>query len=119
VLLVLFAVGDDATRIAKTESLFREVNERIAESAGAVGLDDAEFVCECADPTCTERVNVELDEYEAVRNDSTQFLLAPGHELSARVERVIQRKGEYQVVRKVHDAVVAIVRRLDPRTNPA
>jgi hypothetical protein len=32
---------------------------------------------------------------------------------------VIQRKCEYQVVRKVHDAVVAIVRRLDPRTNPA
>ena len=36
-----------------------------------------------------------------------------------RVERVIHRTGKYQVVRKVHDAVVAIVRRLDPRTDPA
>jgi hypothetical protein len=112
-------VRDEATKIANTESLFRDVNERIAERAGAVGLDDAEFVCECADPTCTERVYVELDQYEAVRRDSTHFLLAPGHELSAMVERVIQRKGEYQVVRKVHDTVVAIVRRLDPRTEPA
>ena len=110
---------DDATRIAKTESLFRDVNERIAESAGAVGLDDAEFVCECSDPTCTERVSVELDEYEAVRKDSTHFLLAPGHELSVSVERVIHHRDGYQVVRKVHDAVVAIVRKLDPRANPA
>jgi hypothetical protein len=112
-------MGDDATRIAKTESLFRDVNERIAESAGAVGLDDADFVCECSDPTCTERVSIDLGEYEAVRREPTHFVLAPGHELSARVERVIQRRGEYQVVRKVHDAVVAIVRRLDPRADPA
>jgi hypothetical protein len=111
-------MGDDTSKIAKTESLFRDVNERIAESATAVGLDDAEFVCECADPTCAERLSVELDDYEQVREHSTHFLLAPGHELSARVERVIHRKGQYQVVRKVHDAIVAIVRRLDPRTNP-
>jgi hypothetical protein len=112
-------MGDEEKKIAKTESLFRDVNERIAESATAVGLNDAEFVCECADPTCTKRLSVELGAYEQVREHSTHFLLAPGHELSARLERVIHRTGEYQVVRKVHDAVVAIVRRLDPRTNPA
>jgi hypothetical protein len=111
-------VGDEATRIAKTESLFRDVNERIAESASSVGLTDAEFVCECADPTCTERLSVDLGAYEQVREHSTHFLLAPGHELSARIERVIHRRGGYQVVRKVHDAVVAIVRRLDPRAHP-
>jgi hypothetical protein len=64
-------------------------------------------------------VSVELDEYEAVRADPTHFLLASGHELSAGVERVIHRKDRYQIVRKVHDAVVVIVRRLDPRANPA
>jgi hypothetical protein len=110
---------EDTTRIAKTESLFRDVNERIAESAGAVGLDDAEFVCECADPTCTERVSVDLGDYEAVRTESTHFLLVPGHELPARIERVIHHAGHYQIVRKVHDAVAAMVRRLDPRAGTA
>jgi hypothetical protein len=112
-------MGNEASKIAKTESLFRDVNERIAERASAVGLEDAELVCECADPTCTDRLSVEVDDYEQVREHSTHFLLAPGHELPARVERVIHRKGEYQVVRKVHDLVAAIVKRLDPRANPA
>jgi hypothetical protein len=44
--------------MAKTESLFRDVNERIATAAGQFGSDDAEFVCECADPTCVEREKV-------------------------------------------------------------
>jgi hypothetical protein len=36
-------------RLAKTESLFRDVNERIAESAQRFDAEDAAFVCECAD----------------------------------------------------------------------
>ncbi len=111
-------MGDDLLKIAKTESLFRDVNERIAESAGGVGLADAEFVCECADPTCTKRLTVDLDEYEEVRGDGTHFLLAPGHELG-RIERVIARRPGYQIVRKVHDRVAALARRLNPRANPA
>jgi len=104
-------------RIARVESLFRDVNERIAESAGGFGLSGAEFICECADPTCTERVTVGLADYERVRRDGTQFLLAPGHEATT-VERVIARRGGYQVVRKVQETIAAVVRRLDPRTDP-
>ena len=37
-------------RMARTESLFRNVNERIAECAQRVASDDAAFVCECSDP---------------------------------------------------------------------
>jgi hypothetical protein len=111
-------VGDDAGKIARTESLFRDVNERIAESASGVGLPDAEFVCECADPTCTKRLTVDLDEYEQVREEATHFLVSPGHEVSS-VERVVARRRGYQIVRKVEQAVAAIVRRLNPRENPA
>ena len=111
-------MGDEASRIAKTESLFRDVNERIAESASGVGLPDAEFVCECADPTCTERLTVELDDYEEVRGEATHFLLFPGHEMSS-VEQVVAHRRGYQIVRKVEEAVAAIVRRLNPRENPA
>jgi hypothetical protein len=105
-------------RKATTESLFRDVNERIAESAQSFAADEASFVCECGDPTCTERITADLEEYEEVRADATTFLLADGHE-DADVERVIERRRSYNIVKKVHRTVVATVRRLDPRAQPA
>jgi hypothetical protein len=111
-------MGDEEVRIAKTESLFRDVNERIAESAQGFGSDDAAFVCECADPECTERVEAPLAAYEDVRSRATQFLLAPGHE-DERVERVVEKGRRYEVVRKVQRVVAAWARRLDPRAQGA
>jgi hypothetical protein len=105
-------------RIAKTESLFRDVNERIAESAQESGADDAAFVCECADPECTEQIEAPLEVYEEVRGDGTRFLLAPGHE-DERVEKVVERRRRYHAVRKVNGIVAAWVRRLDPRASTA
>jgi hypothetical protein len=101
-------------RMAKTESLFRDVNERIAETAQRFEGEDASFVCECGDPDCTDRIEAPLRAYEEVRSDGTQFLLAPGHE-DERVERVVRERGRFNVVRKVHRIVAAHVRRLDPR----
>jgi hypothetical protein len=108
-------VGERELRIARTEALFRDVNERIAESAERFDSDDADFVCECADTDCVERVNVPLDEYERVRSDGAQFLLVPGHE-DTRVERVVERpRGRFAIVEKVNRLVAQTVRRLDPR----
>jgi hypothetical protein len=105
-------------RIARNEALFREVNERIAETAERFESDRAEFVCECADQDCTERVEATLAEYERTRADGTHFILQPGHE-DPRVERVIERRGaRLLVVAKVNAAVARIVRRLDPRAEP-
>jgi hypothetical protein len=50
----------EGEKIARIESLFREVNERIAESAERFDADETKFVCECADPTCTNRVDATL-----------------------------------------------------------
>jgi len=108
----------DYNRIARTEALFREVNERIAESAERFGSDDASFVCECADATCSDRVEVALDDYQDVREDGAQFLLAKGHE-RVDVERVVLRFAGFNVVRKFKPAVRRIVERMNPRTEPA
>jgi hypothetical protein len=105
-------------RIARTESLFRNVNERIAESAQRTESEDASFVCECADADCTERVEAPFGVYEDVRSDGTQFLLAPGHE-DERVEQVVAERPHYEIVRKVNRVVAAHVRRLDPRARAA
>jgi hypothetical protein len=46
---------------------FREANERIEATAYNTRLlGPVPFICECANPDCTEIVRLELDEYEAV-----------------------------------------------------
>ncbi len=105
-------------RIAKTEALFRDVNERIAEASQLFDAGEAEFMCECADAGCAERLEVPLSEYERVREDATTFLLNPDH-VHPEVEQVVRRRRGYAVVRKV-DAVVAMVaRQLNPRAEPS
>ena len=104
----------EAEKIAQTESLFREVNERIAETAGRFGAEQTSFVCECADATCTHRVEASLAEYEGVREHGATFLLVPGHE-DARVEAVVERQDEHAIVEKREPTVRALVVELDPR----
>ena len=103
---------------ARTESLFRDVNERIAESAQRFDADATEFVCECADPDCTHRLEATLEEYEDVRSDGTTFMLEPGHEHED-IERIVERRGRFHVVEKVQKTVRATVRRLNPRPDAA
>jgi hypothetical protein len=110
-----------ASRLAKNEALFREVNERIAQITEGLGsgayqpeaLDGV--VCECADPLCLERVGpLTIAEYEKVRSDSRRFVIAAGHE-SPDVERVVQREPAYWIVEK-HEGVPAdVARERDPR----
>ena len=106
-------------QIARTEALFRDVNERIAEAAERFDSEDAAFVCECADQECTERVDASLVEYERARADGTRFLIQPGHEDEG-VERVVEQRGRrLAIVEKFHAAIARAVRSSDPRTEPA
>jgi hypothetical protein len=109
-------VAEREVRIAQTEALFRDVNERIAESAERFDAREAEFICECADPACAERVPATLLQYEEIRSDGTHFLLSPGHEVPE-VERVVKRPHKRSVVVEKFNAVVArTARRLNPRS---
>jgi hypothetical protein len=101
-------------RIAKTEALFRNVNEEIRDASARFGSETGEFVCECGDPACTEHVRVPLDEYERVREDATRFVVQPGHVMGP-VEREIGRGRGYAVIEKLDRVVMRIVRRLNPR----
>jgi hypothetical protein len=104
----------EEARIARTETVFRHVNERIAETADRFGSDETEFVCECANPDCQHRLAVPLDDYEHVREDGTRFLVAQGHELP-QYERVLKRRRGYAIVEKFRRGLAAAVRRSDPR----
>ena len=105
---------DDKTKRARTESLFRDVNERIAESAERFDADSTEFVCECADANCTHRVEASLAEYEEVRADGATFLITPGH-AHTDIERVVDDRGRFHIVEKVQLRVRELVLRLNPR----
>jgi hypothetical protein len=106
-------------RIAHREALFRNVNERIAENAHRFAANETNFVCECADASCAERVEASLEEYERVREDGTRFLLVPGHE-DPSVERVVERpRPRAAIVKKFSPLVARTVRRLDPRASSA
>jgi len=107
---------DETTiRKARTESAFREVNERIAENARRFESGSTEFICECGDPQCTERVEATLGEYEEVRDQGATFMLAPGHG-DRSIERVLERRDRFMIVEKVNAAARSIVQRLNPRT---
>jgi hypothetical protein len=104
----------DEIAAARTEAIFREVNEAIARTAENFEAEEADFVCECANPDCAHRVTASLAGYEQVRSDGTHFMLVPGHEVPS-VERVIARKPGYWVVEKFSAVLSRNVRRLNPR----
>jgi hypothetical protein len=99
--------------IAKTESRFRDVNERIAGSADEVGLQQAAIVCECADPECGQSIEASLDDYERARSDGAFFVVAPEHHVPEHEEVVESRPG-YRIVEKLR-AAGAAARRLNRR----
>ena len=105
---------EEEARIARTESAFRHVNERIAETSETFSSGDAEFVCECADAECRERIEAPLHEYEEVRAEPTTFLVADGHEVPA-YEHVRKQRRGYLIVEKMTRGLARAVRRTDPR----
>ncbi|MDQ3066223.1 MAG: hypothetical protein M3R12_03580 [Actinomycetota bacterium] len=90
------------------------MNERIAETAERFEADETKFVCECADPSCTTRIDATLEHYESVREDGATFLLVPGHE-DERVEAVVTMEEDHAVVEKRHPEVAPLVLARDPR----
>ena len=107
---------DSADRIARNETLFREVNERI--EAGQWPTERGEpvaFRCECGSLHCNRLVELTLDAYEQVRASPTRFVLVAGHEIPE-IDRVVEREQGYVVVEKVGEAAEA-AEETDPRAD--
>jgi hypothetical protein len=104
-------------RIAKNNATFRDANERIGAAAGAYRVETRiPFICECADPRCSEIVRLVLEEYEAIRAEPRYFLNVPGHQASARGSAVVvAERGGYVIVEETGHAG-DIVEALDERT---
>ncbi len=103
-----------AKKVARNESLFREINERIEEIAETkFRSSHSGFFCECGDADCVELMELNVEEYEKIGSDPRRFVVKPGHELPD-FEPVFERESHY-VVQKIGDAG-EVAERLDPRS---
>jgi hypothetical protein len=114
-------LGDRLERQARNETLFREVNERIAElgtSAQAWSPDGTvEFMCECGvEGGCGQRVRMPLPEYDKVRQQDDRFVVRPGHE-TPELERAVDWTDDYVIVDKIAAAEWLVED--DPRGAPS
>lgn len=95
---------DEATqeRIARNDATFRDANEKIAAAAQEIGLaGTAPFLCECADPQCTDLLRLPFDTYAEVRRHPRRFVVVPGHEATAGdAAEVVESTPLYHVVEK-------------------
>ena len=102
-------------RVADNESLFRVVNEQLARDHERFQISEpAEFLCECGDPSCSERILLTRDEYEEIRSHGARFAIRDGHEIEE-VERVVARRERFSIVEKF-DVGRRVAEESDPRS---
>jgi hypothetical protein len=112
-------VRERQQRAARNQSLFREVNERVKDINDHfyVFTPLSEWVCECANDDCVERIEMSAREYEHVRSDGARFFVSPSDQhVWPEVERVVERLANYWIVEKIElGAKIAIQQ--DPRSD--
>lgn len=111
--------GISSERAARNQSLYRSINEKILElnqTFAEAGIEQSEWICECADTDCTVRIAATLPEYEMVRSNPRTFIIALGH-LYPEVERILNENDRFMIVEKV-DNGGQIAETLNPRPTP-
>ena len=110
-------IDTSAARVGRNQALYREVNERVREMNEAFDalLPIGEWICECANDECFDKIEMTHEEYESVRAGERRFFVKPddGHVVSE-AELVVERHERYWVVEKIGLAG-AIAEREDPR----
>jgi hypothetical protein len=106
-------VGNREERLGFNEALFREVNERIAETTEHFGPGTLEIVCECANPECIDRIELSPQVYERARQSDATFIVLIGH-TDPQIERVVFQGDSYVFVEKIGDAA-SVAEATDPR----
>jgi hypothetical protein len=110
-------VVEKQQRAATNQALFREVNERVKDvnERFRVFTPLGDWVCECANDWCAERIEMTSEEYEHVRRAGARFFVAPGLEhVWPDVERIVERRSHYWIVEKIEHAG-SMANESDPR----
>lgn len=101
---------------ARSQALFREINERIEQLAERFGTDgENRLICECGNSECTQQIELSAAEYERVRAHASRFVVALNHE-NPETESIIEQNERFAVVETYAGAPSQIARETDPRS---
>jgi hypothetical protein len=87
----------EAQVIRKTQIVFREVNQRIAEITATHAETSSEFLCECGRPTCVTVIELALSDYLDIREDASFFITSTGHRVDG-VDRLGEAREGFEIV---------------------
>jgi hypothetical protein len=109
-------VDERERRLTENELLFRDVNERIEDVASGFGGDETayDFLCECSNADCAQRVSLTLRQYEGIRARPLRFVIAEGHE-TPDIERVVETVAPGVVAVEKTGEAASIVAARTPR----
>ena len=96
---------------ARTQALFRRVNERIERFPE--GYD--QLFCECGNSDCRQPIELTRAEYEHVRARASRFIVAFNHE-NPETESIVEQNERFAVVETYAGAASQIARETDPRS---
>ena len=108
---------EQARRVGLNESIFRQVNEQIESLNRDFGTEERTMsaICECANGDCTERLQISVSAYEAVRADPRRYVIVPGHELPE-FESIVGGGNGWDVVEKDDGPAAELAEETDPRS---
>ena len=99
---------------ARKQALFREVNEQVWLLQRKWGTPvEVDFICECADETCSAAIQVATAEYQRVRSNPRHFVVAPEHFFEA--AEILVERGAGRWIVEVTEAARPVVEATDPR----
>jgi hypothetical protein len=97
--------GRRAERLARNQSLFRSINERIVVLRSATGQPRSHFLCECASAGCVEHIAITPAQYQHVRSNPVMFAVFPtATHVFEDVERIVERHPGHWVIEKLTEA---------------
>jgi hypothetical protein len=109
-------MSDAHDKDARTQALFREVNEQIEQSPGGTRTDGHDrFICECGNLDCMQQIELTRAEYEHVRGHASRFIVALNHE-NPETESIVEQNERFAVVETYAGAASQIARETDPRS---
>ena len=96
----------DRSKLIQNEQIARRQNRTFSSALkkyfkGEKGVTDVpvEFICECSDLNCQERISLTIAEYEMLHKRNDRFLIVKGHK-SPTVEKTVETKGNTELVQK-------------------
>ena len=106
---------DREGRIAKNETISRQINEGIEEAMASLSPEGyVRMICECGLPDCEQLIAITVTEYEDARRDARRFVVRGDHVIPD-VERVVSETERYTVVEKREGTPAAVAEVTDPR----